>query len=997
MFKHLDADFPEDDLDALFRQVDLNGDGCVDYAEFVAWLAAGNTLPKEVLAGARPQRPVRPDMQGGRGGPRKRPVVIGVRPDERSVRLPLEIQTDLSREESRASLGSAASMRTLNRSASRLSASRLSICSAGAGSERLSGRPAASSQPSPVVYLEMTIHPGHRGFTLGGRYGDIVTRVHGGPNSKVLLDLCDDGNLMVLLKTGWRAVGFEGEPMSGSEIRSGCCTAQVEKRFYRVTFELSADDDILRRVSQRALKQAASRRELGKLFGRAKTLADIEQMSDAKKEELLKSIRLQVLSVDSAAVLELEVLLGLKSARLMQSVVDINRGAKRGDLESVERILGALPDEERLQVLSQRDGRGNLPIHYANGSDVVNLLLGAGPPDALDIENVQGNVPLLTHVWRHPDDLETAELLSQGPADILRLNKDRICPAMVMYAATGSRTRMEKGLATWQELTNALALPVPQMLEALRELKPGLHRSGESSLSGLLSFHVFGEPAVWQEGKHTDRSRQRLREVWPALRRALEDVLQRSPDATPVARALLEATRGPRNEKLDPRRPYREDLQRCMLRLQERSARELSAVYMRLQEQGGEEVGELLAIPSSETAQPSSDWETLGLRPRLRMPVEPPRWHEDHDMKAAFLDLQKVNMVGQVNERDSAYDLIILGKTIATDHGPHVTEEDVLSASWLAAWIRGVCQSQLEQVSLTVRDALGPSCNGTLKCRREAKGFPRTCEKMMEEIAELVDEFSGARLRGAAGPPDHRAHAMLRSASRFVVDILGCGFIAESAGDLLQAYRQLLCASESDIQTGDRARIRGIRRTKNSFPPNYPTNAGYRDLKVWLEIECPDDAGVAPHLLVEVQLLLEEMFREKHWAHLPYEAMRGSMDWPHLGASWRVAQEEVYHGLSPGMFRIEERVEVAGDASMKPCHDGDIVAFDKGERVNVLEVSAFADDRRIVGRIAEPQAGWIPLVAKEGGKGWASRVGELGNPKCYSLVQQPKQHGARDL
>merc|ERR1712205_156420 len=124
--------------------------------------------------------------------------------------------------------------------------------------------------------------------------------------------------------------------------------------------------------------------------------------------------------------------------------------------------------------------------------------------------------------------------------------------------------------------------------------------------------------------------------------------------------------------------------------------------------------------------------------------------------------------------------------------------------------------------------------------------------------------------------------------------------------------------------------------------------------------------------------------------------MRGSMDWGHLGATWKVAQEEVYLGLSPGLFKIEQNAEVAADADMKPRHDRDIVVLPRGERVNVLEVSAFSDEDRIVGRVSEPVKGWIPLMAKEGNKGWATRVGALGNPRGYHLVQS-KEYGARDL
>merc|ERR1712019_303707 len=51
-------------------------------------------------------------------------------------------------------------------------------------------------------------------------------------------------------------------------------------------------------------------------------------------------------------------------------------------------------------------------------------------------------------------------------------------------------------------------------------------------------------------------------------------------------------------------------------------------------------------------------------------------------------------------------------------------------------------------------------------------------------------------------------------------------------------------------------------------------------------------------VLVEVQVLLRSIFVEKHWAHLPYEIVRGSFDWPHVPNIWadlraaRVAAEE---------------------------------------------------------------------------------------------------------
>ena len=46
--------------------------------------------------------------------------------------------------------------------------------------------------------------------------------------------------------------------------------------------------------------------------------------------------------------------------------------------------------------------------------------------------------------------------------------------------------------------------------------------TGKSLWPGVLGFHLWGEPELWADGQHTERSRARLDAVWAVLELLLE-------------------------------------------------------------------------------------------------------------------------------------------------------------------------------------------------------------------------------------------------------------------------------------------------------------------------------------------------------------------------------------------------------------------------------------------------------------------------------------------
>jgi len=703
----------------------------------------------------------------------------------------------------------------------------------------------------PVIHA--IFHSRHKGFELGGRMGNVVTKVHGGQNSKVLVDTADAVDTRVLLERGWKAVAYDYRFVSGPALLEAHMAAQRAGQDCVITFEVTPD--AARRLGGRALRQSGARLQLQDLLGR-RSLQEIEQLPDETKRSMLRKFRMQWLMVDATAVMELEVLLGCKPAKLVQLSKDIHRCMRQGIFSQAADLID---EEEAEAALLQRDAGGNVPLHYCEDLDVARRLV-ARQPRAVQMKNLAQQAPIYTFLARKPHDAEALQVLVHDLGDLLRLDDKGVGPAMLTEGP--ARNAADSILSPWKDVEERLRLPAAEVLPALEELSPFWPE--------LLSYHCFGEAEVFREGRHTKRTRARLRTLWAALEAALDGVLARDLAAAPVARALLEATKGPLHADLEPRQPYRAELAAKVRHLEARSARVLQAEYAGLGEKDSPAVKWLLGMTnrlSEEFAAASPGLRALELVPRLQMRLVPPPWVGEPDMKQISDDLQGVDMAGACDKSDTAYDLLCLA---GTEFERAIGEKDLIIANWYAAWVRGSCQKEQGNVYVPIQEAIGPCVDAheaAFSARKEAKGFPRICAKLLEYVREVSSELE-ARSRHM-GPEEHQhVRTLVRQGVHFVCDINACTYVAKTPEELWEVCNSL----ESSTMV--------VARVKNGFGRNAEIDSAYRDLKIWLEHE----AACGP-LLIEVQLHLQSFFVEKKWMHLAYEVRRGSFDWPHVTAS----------------------------------------------------------------------------------------------------------------
>lgn len=745
----------------------------------------------------------------------------------------------------------------------------------------------AKARDAEQRIVKVSLPPEHRGFSLGGRCGKLVVKVHGGRNARVLLDISEDTNLQIPLKPGWCPVQVNGRPLTGAGVLTAILESQRRGDDCFVSFEV--DTQTWQGFGQQIRRQMTSRVLLSNHIGGVHSLRDLENLCDEKRLEALRDPELLRLLVEGASLLELEVLLGRKSAHLMQASNDVSHAVKRGDRLTINKVMSGLSREEQISVMAQRDGAGNVALHYATDTATISYLLELG--SSCDIENASGRKPLCTYLIRRPQDSEAIKLLAANPADLLLLDKGQICPAMRTVGP--ARVLCESRLPSWSELLTVLQTSTPcAILPALEALRP------PGCWEGVFAFHVFGDHCVWQDGRHTARSRERLGAVWSVLQGWLEKCFQCDEDAEPIVRALLRATKGPCNAELDPREPYRANLLRFAIQLEQSNSLRMRTLFGDLVCHDSQQ---MKAIPSSvprvEDVASGSDWDRFGLVPQLRMDVKFPHWLENPDLDAVYWDLLRVGEVGPFEERDGAYDLLRLSdgssdsSCVKQLHGSRM-----VYARWFAAWLRGTCQAHLAQVTEFVRRLLGAEAegDGVFFARQEAKSFSRICEKMIENMMMFgrhLDEHN----KPAAENRDTRKMEFLQTAASFVLDILGCTFVADTPEDLMAAYKSLLSnvvtidSTNVMADTGGAPRLVGIPGTWNGFADEFFAPGGYRDIKLWLDIECPcpEEGLNGPHLLVELQLLLRPLYDLKRWAYLPYEIMRGSFEWSHLVSSWK--------------------------------------------------------------------------------------------------------------
>lgn len=192
--------------------------------------------------------------------------------------------------------------------------------------------------------------------------------------------------------------------------------------------------------------------------------------------------------------------------------------------------------------------------------------------------------------------------------------------------------------------------------------------------------------------------------------------------------------------------------------------------------------------------------------------------------------------------------------------------------------------------------ALGGAQAFSFRARSEAKGIPRTMEKMDEALREelgcgssaaLLQQWQRQRKEDAAAAPQTESLGGARQDSVrelltpacYVCDVNGAEVVLGSFADMVLLYRGLLdrTLAADGLQ---------VVRTKNGFNADLSeeevrSKGGYRDLKTWAMVDADGTL-----LAVELQLHLRCFWELKKVMHLPYECLRGSFDHPHLLGNW---------------------------------------------------------------------------------------------------------------
>jgi len=276
-----------------------------------------------------------------------------------------------------------------------------------------------------VTIVDLRVHPGHRGFVVGGRRASIVVKVIGSQDSRVLVETDQALDARILIKQGWKALACDGIRSQGDEVLRAAGLARREGRDCLISFEVDADT--VRHLGWRIIRKQLARRELTETFGN-RSLEQLDELSRTEKAHNLRSLRVQWHVGDASAVLEVEVLLNRKSGKAMQLSNDIFVAAKRGDYKTVVGMVehtGFSAD-----IFLQRDGGGNVVLHHAATLPIAKFL-AEHEPSAKTILNAQGQVPLLTYLRRCPEESDVLESLAVSDSDVLLQDINGMSAAMI--------------------------------------------------------------------------------------------------------------------------------------------------------------------------------------------------------------------------------------------------------------------------------------------------------------------------------------------------------------------------------------------------------------------------------------------------------------------------------------------------------------------------------------------------------------------------------------
>lgn len=693
---------------------------------------------------------------------------------------------------------------------------------------------------------------------------------------------------------------------------------------------------------------------------RRKNLEALGSLSPAESNAILKDAQVVQGLLGQRGADELSLLLGDKSPTELNQTLNLCERLVEGQTPK--------PEEVRKADLRHRDSKGNTAMHMARNAksferlvDVAESTMGGGTPSGrrrsecvislFQSRNVGGETPVQAAL-RHaaasaPKRAELVNFFSDYVPEVMREN----IPEVISLLPREERDELLKPKIQWPEVRDLLLGDLDGLQSGYARLSAALRASSPSlepedhagTWTELLAEHCFGvlQPLP-EDGSskgslaHCEASRERLGAVWKGLQKLLEASAQptlpkdEAGRLKDMAKGLLIATRGPCSPTLDPREPYREEFTRLIGDLQGRTASLLGDSLKAAIKAEASAAEEIQGMPHDELqGVDTSAASVRGASGRLRMDarlaadplrqgaggevgaaLDTPSWVEEQRIDAeVFNDLKRW---GCVERASDVVDISRGGGGSQAAVSPvvqeGVTEERLRFCRLHAAWLRGVCSGQQQQIAERLRCAVGLSEPGAgegggpwqagggsrvtlFRTRAEAKGLPRILEKMSEALEEEVHAGSTRSLleqlaaRVSAKDPDEeerKASALreLLTPACYIVDVNGAEVVVESFADMLALHKHLMSQSLQKDQCQ-------VVRIKNGFSKELSaaevaSKGGYRDLKLWLMFVVG-----GTRLLAELQVHLRCFYELKRVMHLPYECSRGSFDHPHLRHCWQ--------------------------------------------------------------------------------------------------------------
>jgi hypothetical protein len=476
-------------------------------------------------------------------------------------------------------------------------------------------------------------------------------------------------------------------------------------------------------------------------------------------------------------------------------------------------------------ALIRRDDNSEVLLHKVQSIAMYHVLLKYYSENPDVYTNWEGQTPLQVYMNSYTDNIEEIKRMAEEDIEqMLTLDGDNVSTCMRL--GRDGRAVAEEHFSTWEDVQGALRSAHP-----VATLKAVVVPTG--FWAEVLHYHLFHEHEVWEKGRMSSRAPPRLLEVWRSIRVLLVRIGDRNNGETELVvatealnqvKALLHASKGPRT--LDARQPYRAELTRYMAQLQLQSQRVLEDFYGGL---SGAAAEELRGIPSGLHPElvPDPLVRKTGIQQSLRMDyelscaerhadervsdktgsakimkLEPPAWvfsKQPAEKKREVLeDLVSVGMI-EKDGQDGAFQLVRLAVGVQSDKE---VDDDYhfQTLHWYAAWLRGTCEVNKDYIHDRMMEALGAlrpvegykGETGNISFRKEAKGFPRICEKTRERMDEIRQDLQQIRERDDKDlTVDEHFKLLMSQTAAYICDIAGCTFIAEDPGEALAAFGAL--------------------------------------------------------------------------------------------------------------------------------------------------------------------------------------------------------------